>query len=225
MACRVSGLRSRPGNPLTKITKKERERIVGLARKAYAGEPGLLLLDRGIRSVGYCHGSERMAFKEICKAFGVSRQAFSDWRATGCPQNDDARTYDLAAVVQWRRDRDSKHRKKSVPDIDMEAAEAEYIALLEESGLEYLPDAKDPHLTGGTSFYQELGRKRAAELARLKIEHARGDLISREEVSTSAAGIGNRLRALFELMEKHFGSECGDMLRTGLDDIEKEFPG
>ena len=54
---------------------------------------------RWIREGAYDAG--RLPQTEVLRIFGVSKPSLLDWHRRGCPRNAD-RSYDLAAVVQWR---------------------------------------------------------------------------------------------------------------------------
>lgn len=209
---------------LHNFNKQEKTKINESVGVAHGGE--MAWLNRSICLAGYIHDLGSMSARDVCTLMGVSRTTLSDWGTAGCPRKNGSKTFDLAAVIQWRRDRDKKNRKKTsaAPDFDFAAAEAEHKKILKELGGDIIDDKDDPLLLAGNTYYQELGRKRVAELARIKIERERGNLISAEEVHSSAVSIGARFRSLFELAEKHFGVEVGDFLRNGLDDIEREFP-
>jgi phage terminase Nu1 subunit (DNA packaging protein) len=45
--------------------------------------------------------ASRLPQTEVLRIFGVSKPGLLDWHRRGCPRNED-RSYDLAAVVQWR---------------------------------------------------------------------------------------------------------------------------
>lgn len=166
--------------------------------------------------------------------------------------------FSLPAVIEWRiaRAEDAAVKRSaragspsglrsSSPDPDdapSAAGDREWQRTLAEAGvapaeLDYdpldpteRPDRDDPWIEkGGSSPYQELGRKRAAGLARLKLEEAKGRLLDIDLVRRLVDRLATGTRGLLEGLSTELCPECrirfDRQVETGLRRVAEETSG
>lgn len=204
--------------------KAQREQLANLLAEANAGR--LPWLDRLVSDAGYDH-PEKLSRKAIAGICGVTPKTVGQWIERGCPTRG-KRTIALTDVAAWLAERVQALATESKRDRAPGLEEAEYNRILEESGLAELPDESDPYLQQGSSFYQELGRKRAAELARIKVDQERGHLIDQGDAMRQWRAILLGLRTRMEQTARDLCPDCAAILtrnyNEGLDalDIDPE---
>jgi phage terminase Nu1 subunit (DNA packaging protein) len=137
---------------------------------------------------------------EVAGLFGITVQALDAWRRTGCPcsKEDGRRSFDLGAVIRWRRERDQ--------------------AMAPPAGL-------DPALIGDSSGSPALERYRLAKAksAELDLQLRKGQVIEVVAANRKFQTIARRLREAFETLERKFGREVGEELRLALSSAQKDF--
>ena len=130
--------------------------------------------------------------REVGALFGVTVQAIDGWVRTGCPNTREGhhRVFDLAKVIQWRRQRDA----------EINAATG----------------STDPLLTGGNSPALETYRHWKAKQAEQDFLRRAGELLERAEVVNQFRATAARLRAQLETVERQHGRQVGDNIREAV---------
>lgn len=195
----------------------------GLLKSLQAARAGKLpWLDKLVTQAGYSD-TEKLSRKELAGICGVTVMTVGNWISRGCPVSSaGGRKLSLREVAAWlaARMQEVSQEKKAGPEIDQE-----YVRLLQEAGQEELAkDAADPHLHGRgvNSYYQELGRKRAAELGKIKIEEARRRLLPKAELEQQFAEAGAALRAKLEKIGRKHGRGVSQELAAAVEETCEE---
>ena len=98
--------------------------------------------------IGTIYEPNRMSAAQLCKVFGVSRQAVLLWPKSGCPRNAD-KTFSLTAVIAW-------HEARAI-----EQAEAQFTPSEDDTN----PDVRR-------------WQAARADLKELELQRTRGELVS-----------------------------------------------
>lgn len=129
--------------------------------------------------VGHARYPDRMTATEAARAFGVSRQALSQWK--GCPRNEDG-SFDLRAIIAWRLE------------------QAKLNAIAECGG--------DPDTLGENSPQKERLLKLKADEQEMKNGRMRRELVPVAELREHHARAAGLLQRFGEIAERRWGVEC-----------------
>lgn len=190
---------------------------------ARAGNRNLKWLDKCVRDAGY-GDPEKLTRTAVAGLCGVSRPAVQKWIEGGLETA--GRHIDWKQLVKFLAQRNKSLTQESRKSETEEKVEEEYRRLEEEYGIANVPDALDPRLSEGASYYQEVGRKRLAEKLLLEVEERRKRLVDREEMLSRWRGILLSVRSLVERLIRSVlcegcAAKFGEEFNSGLAGIEE----
>jgi phage terminase Nu1 subunit (DNA packaging protein) len=187
--------------------KKHQEELAALLAKAQKGEPGYGWLNVLVVRAGYARvqgfhdtGVILATARQLAEYFSVSERTIRSWAKDGMPMyresvGNQAALFDVIAVSQWKTKRDIG---RGVSEEDL---------LLEGSG----PSSK---------WLEECRKEKARELKRRNdVEEER--LLPASDVAQLMADTGRMLRDEFIAVERAFGEEVGDAIRSALARAEE----
>ncbi len=135
------------------------------------------------------------SIREVSEYFNIWPKTFYAWKALGCP---------------------GISKEKGKGTYDLQAIDAWHKARTGQ-----IED--DPMLAGSSSPNLERYRGAQADLAELKLQQQRGELLSREAVMKGLAIFASTMRQAFETLQRQFGREAVDITSQALGEAEHTF--